>query len=84
MHEGDVKFISTLKYNSYLTLLSPVKPVYKTYKHVKTESVNEYVMMRPFPTLNDLKSMKHFCEHNPVIFENTDFIADFSTLKHEF
>ena len=58
VNEGEIeeKFISNFKYNHPLTLLCPYKSVYRC-----TETSSHDILMRPFPSEIDLKSMIDFC-----------------------
>ena len=56
--ETEEKFIANYKFNHPLTLVCPYKSVYRC-----TESPGKFdVLMRPFPSEVDLKSMIDFCE----------------------
>lgn len=60
-----VKYLDNRRFHHPLTLACPTSPVYKS-----TRDSEYQLMLRPFPTRDDLKSMELYCATHTLIFQH--------------
>lgn len=63
--DDNVRYLENRKFTHPCVIASPVVPVYHC-----TNKVKHQVLMRPFPTRDDLESMIVFCSTNARLFTN--------------
>ena len=59
---GNISILPNRKFDHPLTMVCPIKPVYRS-----TERGNHILLLRPFPTLEEIRSMIRFCEDKESI-----------------
>lgn len=64
MENSTYKYVSNRKYDHPLTLACPCHSVYKT-----TTNTKDQLLMRPFPTYDDLTSMSKYCDEKYLLFK---------------